>query len=85
MQSGNLKITPADFADLAAAVGPLDTAERRGLYARGDFARAELCRDVDKRYRWDLARESGYPIVGLYAYLDDRHIDSALRRIVGAI
>ena len=80
-----LKIKPGDLDAIRAAVAPLDTDERRDAYARGDFPRAELCRDLDKRYRWDLLHESGYRIVSLYDYLDDRHIDSALRAVVRPI
>ena len=46
----------------------------------------------DKRYRWDLLWASGLQIgdgkgmpgdLPLYAYMDDTHIDTALRRITG--
>ena len=79
---GNLKITQADFDALAGAVAPLDTPERRAAYLRGDFPRADVCGDRDKRYRWDLVHASGFRVVDLYGYLSDPHIDSALRRIV---
>ena len=53
----------------------------------------------DKRYRWDLLRATKLPVSdgvidsevngitwicdALYPYMDDRHIDTALRRITG--
>lgn len=88
---GVLKITPEDFESLRQLVAPHDTPERRAQYRDGAFPRAELCRDVNMRYRWDLLWSTGLKIgdgVGavseltLYSYLDDTHIDSALRAIV---
>jgi len=37
---------------------------------------------TDKRYRWDLLHASNVVTGHLYRYLDDSHIDSALRRII---
>ena len=42
-------------------------------------------KDVPMRYRWDLFSGAGldrYACDVLYTYLDDAHIDTALRRIV---
>jgi len=42
-------------------------------------------KDVDKRFRWDLFLAAGlatYAYNTLYPYLDDTHIDSALRAIM---
>jgi hypothetical protein len=39
----------------------------------------------DKRYQWDLARHAGlipYFCDVLYAYLNDDHINTALKRLV---
>ena len=33
------------------------------------------------RFRWDMSGASGFDVCALYAYLDDSHIDTALRRI----
>jgi hypothetical protein len=35
----------------------------------------------DMRYRWDLLHFSGYNVRPLYQYLNDDHIDTALRMI----
>ena len=77
-----MKISDDDFSALKSTVSPLDTSEARSAYQRRDFPRAELCRDVDKRYRWDLLHASRFPVTSLYSYLDDTHIDTALRNIV---
>jgi len=42
-------------------------------------------KDVDKRVRWDMlyaAKLSGWISDNLYGYMDDTHIDTALRRIM---
>jgi hypothetical protein len=79
-----MKISPASFDALRAAIEPLDTPEVRELYLTGQFPRADRVKDLDVRYRWDLywaARRSFD--VDLYAEgLVDSHIDTALRRIV---
>lgn len=75
-----MKMTPDHFAELKTAIEPLDTAERRAKYLAGDFPRAERCKDLNMRYRWDLywlARNPDHD-----SYLNDTHIDTALRRIV---
>lgn len=86
-----LKIRPEDLKVLREAIAPHDTGAKRLAYLRGDFPRAEHCTNLDKRYRWDLLYASGLKIgdgagvvgdLDLYAYLDDTHIDSALREIV---
>lgn len=86
-----LKIKPEDLQQLQAAVTPLDTPPARERYRSGRFPRANACTDRDMRYRWDLLWASklrlgdGVGVQGdlnLYAYLDDVHIDSALRHLV---
>jgi hypothetical protein len=86
-----LKITPEDLQALKSAVTPLDSPARRERYLANDFFNAARCIDKDKRYRWDLLWESGLLIasratgpgvLGLYAYMNDDHIDSALRHLV---
>ena len=77
-----MKITPQDLNAMRKAIAPLDTKDRRARYQARAFPRAELVKDIDKRYRWDLLHESGYRAVELYDYADDTHIDTALRNIV---
>ena len=87
----SLKIKPEDLEILKNFIAPVDTKERRQAYLDGNFPRAELCKDVDKRYRWDLLYISRIKIgdgvgaqgnVNLYSYMDDSHIDSALRSFI---
>lgn len=84
-----MKITPAHLAALRERVSPLDTAERRECYRSGDFPRAELVKDLDKRYRWDLfyAGTAGdwSLVTAIYTYANDTHLDTALRSIVAPL
>lgn len=84
-----MKITPEHLEELRKAVTPLDTPERRERYRQAGLADM----DLNKRYRWDLLYGSKLKIgdgrgmsgLPLYAYLDDTHIDTALRRIVKSL
>ena len=72
-----MKIQASHYEHLAAAVTPLDTAERRAAYKAAGH--------TNKRYRWDLtyaARLTPWICSTLYPYCNDDHIDTALRRIV---
>ena len=54
---------------------------------RAQLASDPRVKDLDKRYRWDLFHAAGltrYACDVLYAYMDDTHIDTALRSIVKA-
>ena len=82
-----MKIPTDVLETMRAAIAPLNNDHWRGVYSRGEFPRSETTRDVDKRYRWDLltaALGSAWICAELYDRLDcnDRHIDTALRRIV---
>ena len=86
-----MKIKPEHYAVLKAAIEPLDKEEHRRAYRAGDFPRSASTKDVNMRYRWDLLYASKLKIgdsVGmrgdlpLYDYMDDTHIDTALRSIV---
>ena len=55
-----------------------------GRYRSGDFPRAELCKDRQTRFNFDLfyaAVSSAWVCREIYPYADDSHIASALRRI----
>lgn len=85
-----MKMQPEHLEVLRKAIQPLDTDLRRNQYRRGDFPHSARVRDLSKRYRWDLLHASrlklgdGKGMSGLpvYGYLDDTHIDTALRSIV---
>ena len=98
LEAAGLRQTPAQHAfdtarlnawmqnHIAGFAGPievLDAPHRRAAYLAGDFPRAELVKDLDKRYRWDLAYAAGVHFGDLYDEgLNDTHIDTALRMIV---
>jgi hypothetical protein len=83
-----MKITDEDFKKLAEMITPLDTPERRAAYKQGNYPRSEFTRNVNKRYRWDLLFKAGGLfqqgnfMSELYRYLNDSHIDTALRKLV---
>lgn len=39
----------------------------------------------DQRFRWDVLYASKVDVCSVYHYLDDRHIDTALKRIIQEI
>ena len=67
-----MKMHKHHIENLEQALHKLDTPALREVYKAGQFPRASLVQDPDKRY----------PIQELYAYLNDDHIDTALRKIV---
>jgi hypothetical protein len=72
-----MKMRKEHVAHIKAAVAKFDTDFHRSRYAAAGHS--------DKRYRWDLFRHAG--LIGwccdeLYSYLNDEHIDTALRSIV---
>ena len=72
-----MKMKPEHFAILQDAVAKLDTADKRKAYADYELSA--------RRYRWDLLYASGVLEAmsqPLYLYLNDSHIDTALRKIV---
>lgn len=78
-----MKMTPEHFATLQAACEPLNTEGNRAAYRNGAFPRADRCRDVNKRFRWDVLYASKVDCRPFYdAGLNDEHIDTALRRII---
>lgn len=82
-----MKIKPEHFQALKGAIGWMDTDERRLQYLAGDFINADKVKDLDRRYRWDLMWdipvEIRRPVLNaMYEYMNDDHIDTALRKIV---
>jgi hypothetical protein len=87
-----MRISESTLNTLRDAIAPLDTTERRERYhLAGDFPRANVVKDLDKRYRWDLFWEAGCLYVlsdepgRMPTDLSDAHIDTALRRIVAPL
>lgn len=82
-----MRISATHLDTLRAAIEPLDTVTTRQTYAAGGFPRADMVRDLDERYRWDLYYAAGgWRILGdaMSDYTDD-HVDTALRRIVAPL
>lgn len=81
-----LKIKAEHLQKLKVGIQRLDTPTQRHRYINGDFSRAAQTKDLDKRYRWDLYWAASRGDSGchseLCAYLNDDHIDSALRSII---
>ena len=83
-----MKMVQSDFNKLKEDIAAVLVAnpEARNRYAAGQFPRAETTKDVNMRFRWDLAhvvfRSNPGFLDGLYSYLTDNHIDTALRAIV---
>ena len=85
-----MKMTKAHFDTLQVLIAGLleqhpDTPIH---YSNGNFPRADKTKDLNKRYRWDLFYhatrfERGYR--DELTYLQDSHIDTALRNIVTPI
>ena len=72
-----MKIKSEHFEYLSLVIAERDTEELRERYKEAGLS--------DKRYRWDLVYRCGlttYICDVLYSYMDDSHIDTALKRIV---
>lgn len=82
-----MKIKPEHLEHLRSDITPLDTPERRAQYKAGKFAGAARVIDLDMRYRWDLLDSVPASWISdtLYKYLDDTHIDTALRSLVPSL
>lgn len=85
-----MKITQSHLDALRERIAPLDTEQNRTAYRNGEYPRAEITQDVNKRYRWDLYWAArGYEALGgsdtAGAVYTDAHIDTALRKIVPSL
>lgn len=77
-----MKMKLEHFAQLETSIKSLDTGERRLTYKKRLFQNADKVQDLDKRYRWDLLYIASLPMQELYSYLNDEHLDTALRKLV---
>lgn len=72
-----MKIKPEHLEHMRAALTPHDTEFHRSRYIAAGLS--------DTRYRWDILRHAGlmtWLCDVLYTYLNDTHIDTALRSLV---
>ena len=77
LQAAPMKIKPEDYEHLKKAIAPLDTEELRKQYKDAGLS--------DKRYRWDLSYKANltkFICDTLYPYMNDVHIDTALKSLV---
>lgn len=73
-----MKIKPDDLLTLKSAI---DEALKTFPHTLDDYLKAG---NSAKRYRWDVlwhAKQTEFVCNTLYKYLDDEHIDTALRKI----
>ena len=85
-----LKISQYHFDILQGAISDLllERPDLVQLYETGQFQNSDRVKDLNMRFRWDMlhcAIGSSWICSNLYSYLDDRHIDSALKKIVPTI
>jgi hypothetical protein len=80
-----MKMTVEHYNHIKSAIMP----NKEKIKAHRQFIVNEgKAKDVEKRLRWDLtyyANLSGWICDNLYSYLDDTHVDTALRQIVREI
>ena len=87
-----MKITPQDFDRLKNRIENL--VETNGgwdkvtdIFETGNFPRSEKVKDLQKRFVWDLmflCKDHEF-IRELYVYLNDSHIETALKKICPTI
>ena len=86
----SLKITKYHFHVLHDAIHGLlaDRPDLVGLYESGQFRNSNKVKDLNKRFRWDMLQcsvGSSWVCSNLYGYMNDSHVDSALKKIVPTI
>ena len=84
-----LKIQAGHLQYLRDLIQPLDNTANREIYKAGKFVNADKVQDLYKRYRWDLfwqglrnSNNTDFLTKVLYSYLNDAHIDNALKYVV---
>lgn len=73
-----MKMTTEDYEELKLAI--IDTLNQNPNM-RAEYVKRGLS---SMRYRWDVLWLSGVKITKYYTYLNDDHIDTALRRMLGS-
>ena len=75
-----MKIKPEHLEVIREAIKPHNNDFHRSRYKAAGHS--------DMRYRWDLARHAGlipFFCDTLYKYMNDSHIDTALRKLVAPL
>ena len=71
----NIKMNKTDYLELSKAVCEVIN---NNPSIRQEYKNKGLS---SERFRWDMLWKSGFNINHLYSYLNDNHIDTALRNI----
>ncbi len=78
-----MKMKPEHYDALLVAIRNLfATSQHSFTEFRESYRKEGLS---DERFRWDLLHDSRFGTTQLYQYLNDQHIDTALRRIVATL
>jgi hypothetical protein len=85
-----MKMKPEDYAALKAAViRKVETHDREKIKAhRETLKKDQRVKDLEMRYRWDIMNlkthyaENNALFDIFYRYLNDNHIDTALKRVI---
>jgi O-methyltransferase involved in polyketide biosynthesis len=82
-----MKIIPAHFEYMKVEISK--ALRHKSIEDCREFLRSDLrVKDLEKRLRWDLLHAAGltpWICKNLYGYVDDSHIDTALKRIVAEL
>lgn len=73
-----MKVKPEHVQAMREAIAPFDTVDMRGAYR----ANAHIATDINRRYRWDLARKARVFHLLPDGEYNDAHIYTALKSIV---
>lgn len=81
-----MKMKPEHVGIIRTAINSVLTADPGlpGRYREGDFPRSDRVKDLQKRFNWDLLWKAGlskFVSQELYPYLNDDHINTALKQI----
>jgi len=79
-----MKITQIHYDTIKDQISSIWTSEKHESY-RAHIIADGKAKDVEKRLRWDWsyrAKTTKWICENLYGYLDDSHIDTALKSIV---
>lgn len=79
-----MKITPEHYAELKTRIAAIWTPAKHDAH-RQFIINEGKAKDVEKRLRWDwsyYAKMSPWVCDNLYTYMDDTHIDTALKQVM---
>ena len=82
-----MKMTQQHFDHLKSSIALIWTQDKHDVQ-RKFIVNEGKSKDVEKRLRWDwsyYAKVSPWACDNLYSYLDDTHIDTALKRIMNEL